>query len=81
MENVKELIDVFSWLKLKGYLRSNVYAKELADKYLSINSSQIDVETLGSNEEQETFCSLCGSKNKKYVGECCSNNKCGKSWA
>ena len=31
------LIDFFSWLKLKGYLRSNVYAKDIIDLYKSIN--------------------------------------------
>ena len=39
VEPVEEgtLIDFFSWLKLKGYLRSNVYAKDIIDLYKSIN--------------------------------------------
>ena len=39
VEPVEEgtLIDFFSWLKLKGYLRSNVFAKDIIDLYKSIN--------------------------------------------
>ncbi|WP_346856566.1 hypothetical protein [uncultured Draconibacterium sp.] len=37
IERETSLIDFFSWLKLKGYLKSNVYAKEIIDLYKSIN--------------------------------------------
>jgi len=57
MENEKELI---KWLKERPQYFINRTTDEILSDYSEhINSSQIDVETLGSNEHQKRICPNC----------------------